>query len=117
MKSFSSFIIESRAAFNRAEREAEAAKRVQKAQEFTHISKEKANAKKQLAQQKLSDQRHKASKKKKQSQDHDEKYRQHTTAHNTKQVIKGTYRLGKHTARGVKNLIKKRNEQRRNNTP
>jgi hypothetical protein len=39
MKSFSSFIIESRAAFNRAEREAEAAKRVQQAQEFTKSSK------------------------------------------------------------------------------
>ena len=116
MKSFSVFITESRAAFNRAEREAEASRRSDKAEKFKEESKEKVSKTKQVSAQKFVSQLKQAKKLKKRTKLQKKLAQQKAsqTSRNITQAVKGTYELGKSAIKKIRKVIK---SKKQNSTP
>jgi hypothetical protein len=116
MKSFSMFITESRAVFNRAEREKEASERITQAEKFKEESKEKVSKTKQLATQRLASQLKQAKKLKKRTKLQKKLAQQKAsqTSQNITQAVQGTAELGKSAIKKIRKVIK---NKKQNSTP
>ena len=113
MKSFSVFISESRAKFNRAEREKEASERINSAEKFKEQSKEKVSKAKRSAEQRFALQLKQAKKlkKRKKLQKKLAQQKSSQTAHNISQAVQGTAELGKFAIKKIRKVIKNKKQK------
>jgi hypothetical protein len=88
----------------------QSAKRLQRAKEFTQKNRQKALTQKQKAQEILSHQTHKSAelKAKRIEQQKRAKHKAAETGRNVRQVVKGTYELGKSVVNAIRNRKKRK---------
>ena len=113
MKPFSVFISESRATFNRAEREKEASERINRAEKFKEQSKEKVSKAKRSAEQRFASQLKQAKKLKKRTKLQKKLAQQKAsqTSQNISQAVQGTAELGKFAIKKIRKVIKNKKQK------